>query len=70
MIEAQVEAEENKNADGDGFWQAAVEIHGLVDPVTVAEVPDESTKIAKCRALAESKWVSSLVVSEDRRKKR
>ena len=68
MVEAEIEGEEDKNDDGDGLCQTAVEIHGLVDPVTVAQVPDETTEIAKSSSLAKSKWVSVPVISEERSK--
>ena len=70
MVKAKIETEEDKNADGDGLWEAAVEIHRLIDPVTITQVPNETTGIAKGRALTESKRVSLLVVPEKRREQR
>ncbi len=70
MVEAEIETEEDKNTGGDGLREAAVEIHRLVDPVTVTQVPDETTGIAKGSALTESKWVSLLIVPEERREQR
>ena len=36
MVETEIETEEDEDAGGDGFGEAAVEVHRLVDPVTVA----------------------------------
>jgi hypothetical protein len=58
VVEAEIETEENKNSGSDGFGEAAIEIHGLVDPVTVTHVPDEAAGIPKGSSLAESKWLS------------
>ena len=65
MIEAEIEAEEDENASGDGFCEAAVEIHGLVDPVAVAEVPEEAAEITEDGSLTKSKWVVVLIVGEN-----
>jgi hypothetical protein len=36
MVKPEIETEEEENSGGDGFGEGAVEIHRLVDPVTVA----------------------------------
>ena len=58
VVEAEIETEENKNSGSDGFGEAAIEIHGLVDPVTITHVPDEAAGIPKGSSVAESKWLS------------
>jgi hypothetical protein len=65
VIEAKVQAKEDENAGGNRLGKATVEIHGLVDPVAVAHVPDEAAEIAEGGCLAEGKWVVVLVVSEN-----
>jgi hypothetical protein len=52
VVEAEVEAEEDEDPGGDGFGQASVEIHGLVDPVAVAQVPDDAAEVAQGSSLA------------------
>ena len=69
MVEAEIETEEDENAGGDGFGEAAVEIHRLVDPVTVSQVPDEAAGVTESRSLAEGKWISCLSVTEKRPEK-
>ena len=70
MVEAEIETEEDEDSGGDGFGEAAVEIHRLVDPVTVAEVPDEAADVTENGSLAEGKWISCLGVTEKRPEKR
>jgi hypothetical protein len=36
MVQAEIETEEEENAGGDGFGERAIEVHRLVDPVTIA----------------------------------
>jgi hypothetical protein len=64
MVEAQVQAEEDEDTGGDVLWKTAVEIHGLVDPVTVTQVPYKTAEIAKSSALTASKCVALLIVAE------
>jgi hypothetical protein len=68
VIEAKVEAEKNEDTGGDGFGEAAVEIHGLIDPITVAHVPEEAAEVSEGGSLARSKWISCLGVTEERPK--
>src|SRR5580692_4970704 len=42
VIETKIKTEENQDAGGDRLGEAAVEIHRLVDPVAVAEIPQEA----------------------------
>ena len=42
VVEAEIEAEEDEDTGGDGLCETAVEVHGLVDPVAVAQVPEEA----------------------------
>ncbi len=58
MVEAEIETEEDENSGGDGLVEAAVEVHRLVDPVTVTQVPDEAADVTKRRSLTEGKWIS------------
>jgi hypothetical protein len=66
VIETKIQAEENKNARSDRFGETAVEIHGLVDPVAVTEVPDEATEIAEGCSLKQPKRSTCFVVREQR----
>ena len=64
VVEAEIEAEEDENSGGDGLGQPTVEVHGLVDPVAVAQVPDEATEVTEKSRLREGKWISCLGVTE------
>ncbi len=65
MIEAEVETEEDEDAGGAGLGKTAVDIHGPVDTVAVAQIPDKAAQVAKGGSLAKGKWVVVLVVSEN-----
>lgn len=70
MIEAEVKAEENEDTGGNWLLKGAVEVHGLVDPITVAQVPDEAAKVAQDRSLSDGKWIFCLILSEKRPEQR
>jgi hypothetical protein len=63
VIKTEIETEEKKNPQGDGFVEAAVEVHRLIDPVAVAEIPDEAGKIGKSYTLTDAERISSAVVA-------
>jgi hypothetical protein len=42
----------------------------LIDPIAIAEVPDEAADVAEKESLIDGKWISSLIVSKQREKKR
>ena len=56
VIETEIQTEENKDARGDGLSQTAIEIHRLVDPVAVTEIPDEAAEITENGSLSQSEW--------------
>jgi hypothetical protein len=70
VVEAEIEAEQDEDAGGDGFCQATIEIHGLEDPVAVPQVPDKAADVTECGPLAEGKWIFCLAVIEKCRQKR
>ncbi len=55
MVEAEIEAEEDEDAGGGRLGQTAVEIHRLVDPVAIAEIPDKSGEVAEGSGLPDRK---------------
>jgi hypothetical protein len=64
VVEAEIEAKEDEDPGGDGLGEATVEVHRLVDPVAVAEVPDETAGVTEKGSLSEGKWISCLIVSQ------
>src|SRR5271154_1347448 len=64
MVETEIETEEEKNAGGNRLGEAAVKVHRLVDPVTVAQVPDNAADVTKHCSLEAGKWISCLGVTE------
>jgi hypothetical protein len=70
VVEPEIKTEEDENSGGDGFGEAAVEVHRLVDPVTVAQVPDEAAGVTQSGSLTDGKWIPCLGVTEKRPKKR
>ncbi len=70
VVKPEIETKEDKNSGGYGFCEAAVEIHRLVDPVTVSQVPDEAADVTQESSLTQGKWISCLAVTEKRPEKR
>jgi hypothetical protein len=64
MVEAEIQTEEYKNACGYRFRETAVEIHGLIDPITVAEIPDEAAEIAEGCSLSQIERAVCFTASE------
>ena len=47
MVEPEIETEENKDSGRGRLGNAAVGMHGRINPVAISEVPDESRSIAQ-----------------------
>jgi len=65
VIEAEIKGEQNKNSEGDGLGHASVEIHGLVDPVTVAEIPEDAAGVAEQGCVADTEWFAGGIGKQD-----
>src|SRR5260370_39102975 len=70
MVEPKIQAKENQNANSNGLRQSPVEVHGLVDPVTITQVPHKAADIPQSRALTCSKCISYLVFTQQCSQKR
>src|SRR6202020_1766566 len=49
VVKAEIEAEEDEDSGADVLRETAEEVHGLVDPVAVTEVPEEAAQITEKR---------------------
>jgi hypothetical protein len=45
VIQTKVQSKENQNAEGRNFGNISVDVHGLVDPVAVTGIPENSAEI-------------------------
>jgi hypothetical protein len=62
VIEAEIKTEEEENPQSDRLVEPAVEVHRLVDPIAVAEVPDEAGEIGESCTLTDAERFSAAVV--------